>query len=301
MRDRNPIDGILNVNKPRGVTSHDVVSLVRRLSHQRRIGHAGTLDPMAQGVLVVALGKATRLIEYMMEGHKVYCAEIVLGATTTTYDAEGELTSRVESVDVTREQLDVALSALTGNIQQLPPMYSALKVGGQRLYDLARKGIEIERQPRPVTVHQIRVIDWQSPVLKVELDVSKGTYIRSIAHDLGQMLGTGAYLNCLVRVASGRFSITDALTPSELELAFQFDYWQELLYAPDEGLLPYGAVIVDEAQSAGLHQGKSWPVSSNLRPDAKGPARAYDSDGNFLAVLDLEQQTGRWQPAKVLF
>lgn len=295
------IDGILNVNKPRGVTSHDVVGLVRRLSRQKRVGHAGTLDPMAEGVLVVVLGKATRLVEYIVESRKVYCAEIVLGVATTTYDAEGEVVSRATSVDVTRSQIEQALASLTGEIKQLPPMYSAVKRKGQRLYQLARRGIEVEREARTVHVYRAKLLDWKSPVLAVELEVSKGTYIRSLAHDLGEKLGTGAYLNHLVRIASGQFTIDDALTPLQLELAFEVGYWPDLVYAPDEGMLGYDAVVLDSDTARRARNGESWPTRlRSMSSSAIGPTRAYSPEGEMLAVVELDRRAGRWQPRKVL-
>lgn len=295
------IDGILNVNKPRGMTSHDVVGLVRRLSRQKRVGHAGTLDPMAEGVLVVVLGKATRIVEYIVESRKVYCAEIVLGVSTTTYDVEGEVVSRTTAVHTTKPEIERALASMTGEIQQLPPMYSAVKRGGQRLYELARRGIEVERQARTVTVYRAELLDWQCPVLKVELEVSKGTYIRSFAQDLGQKLGTGAYLNYLVRVSSGHFTIDDALTPGELERAFEVGYWPELVYAPDEGMLSYNAVILNQTLADRVRNGQSWPTHRPYRQDSRyGPARAYSPDGEMVAVVELDDEGKRWQPKKVL-
>lgn len=295
------VDGILNLNKPIGMTSHDMVGFVRRLSGQRRVGHAGTLDPMAEGVLVVALGKATRIIEYIMESRKLYCAEIVLGVTTTTYDAEGEVVKRVPHIQVSRHEIEQALSSLTGQIWQVPPMYSAIKRHGQRLYELARHGIEVEREPRLVNIYSIQLLDWRSPMMKVMLEVSKGTYIRSFAHDLGELLGTGAYLSCLVRVASGRFTIEEALSPADLTLAVEFGYWKELLYPPDEGMLDYEAVILNEALASGVHEGQSWPTRLSIHErQGHGPTRAYSPDGEMIAVVQLDSQTGRWQPKKVL-
>ncbi|MGQ9675905.1 MAG: tRNA pseudouridine(55) synthase TruB [Chloroflexota bacterium] len=295
------VDGILNMNKPRGMTSHDVVGFVRRLSGQKRVGHAGTLDPMAEGVLVVVLGKATKIVEYIVDSRKVYCAEIVLGISTTTYDVEGEIVSRAPFVRTTRQEIERALSSMTGEIEQLPPMYSAVKRGGERLYELARRGVEVEREARTVIIYRAELLEWRCPVLKLELEVSKGTYIRSFAQDLGQKLGTGAYLNHLVRVASGHFTIDDALTPGELERAFEVGYWPELVYTPDEGMLSYNAVLLSDAIVDRVRNGQSWPTQRRYRKDSQyGPTRAYSPKGEMVAVVELDDEGRRWLPKKVL-
>ncbi|MFW5942793.1 MAG: tRNA pseudouridine(55) synthase TruB, partial [Chloroflexota bacterium] len=199
------MEGLLNVDKPLHLTSHDVVARVRRLCDTRRVGHAGTLDPLASGVLVLAVGRATRLLEYVVGQPKEYQARVRLGQETNTYDGEGEITAQ-RPVPVTRADVEQALQQFRGDIAQIPPMYSALKKGGKRLYELARQGKEVEREARRVTIYDLEILTWDRPVLTVRVRCSTGTYIRSLAHDLGQALGTGAYLSGLRRTAIGAFS-----------------------------------------------------------------------------------------------
>jgi tRNA pseudouridine(55) synthase len=199
-----PLSGILNVDKPAGMTSHDVVDAIRRLAGQRKVGHAGTLDPMATGVLLVCLGQATRVAEYLMRGRKRYRATVVLGAATDTYDGEGEIVSSGGPTDFSQEQIQAALAGFVGRIEQVPPLYSALKRDGQPLHRLARQGKTIELESRPVEIEEMSLLDWTSPSLVVELTCSPGTYVRSLAHDLGQRLDhVGA--GCQPRAPGGGF------------------------------------------------------------------------------------------------
>lgn len=208
--------GVFNIDKPAGLSSHDVVNRVRRLVGIRRVGHAGTLDPLATGVLLVCVGVATRVVEYLQAGRKVYQADLVLGATTTTYDAEGEIVSTAPLPALTVAELETALQPFTGDIWQRPPAFSAVKHRGRPLYALARAGIAVESEPRRVTVHQIEVLDWQPPHLTLRITCSPGTYIRSLAHDFGQQLGCGAYLHGLRRLASGTWRVEDAVRLDDL-------------------------------------------------------------------------------------
>jgi len=198
-------DGILNLDKPRGPTSHDVVARIRRLTGVRRVGHAGTLDPLATGVLLICIGRATRVSEYLMTGRKVYRARARLGVTTDTYDAEGQVVAEAE-VEASRAQVEAALAQFRGQIAQVPPMYSAIKHQGTSLHRLARQGIEVEREPRPVEIFRLELTAWEPPECTLEMTCSRGTYVRSLVHDLGQTLGCGAYLTGLIRLASGDFA-----------------------------------------------------------------------------------------------
>src|SRR5215212_1679502 len=206
------LHGFLNIDKPAGMTSHDVVAQIRRAARQKRVGHAGTLDPAATGVLVVALGNATRLIEYVQDStSKRYLAIVQLGTTTTTDDAEGTVLTTAAVPPLNRAAIEQALEPFRGEIMQVPPMYSALHHQGRRLHELAREGIVVERTARPVTIEQLELLDWSTPLLTVNIMCSKGTYIRSLAHDLGESLGCGAYLQALRRTAVGTFLIEDAV------------------------------------------------------------------------------------------
>jgi tRNA pseudouridine55 synthase len=213
------MNGLLLLDKDGGMTSHDVVRRLRRLAGLRRIGHAGTLDPMATGLLLVALGETTRLIEFLMDGEKSYRATLQLGAVTDTQDAEGEILERRPVPKFSMEELLDATRTLTGSIMQLPPMYSALKKNGVPLYRLARRGVEVERESREVEIRRLEILAAEDDRLTIEVDCSKGTYIRTLAHDLGQLLGTGAHLTALRRLRSGSFSVAEAHTLPKMESA----------------------------------------------------------------------------------
>lgn len=283
------------------MTSHDVVDRVRQLSGQRRVGHAGTLDPSATGVLVVCLGQATRVAEYLMASDKVYRAEIRLGVTTDTHDAEGEVTATAE-VDATEEEVKKALASFIGSIQQVPPMYSALKHEGIPLHRLARRGITVERESRSVEIHSIELLDWVTPLLTIQVECSPGTYIRALARDLGQKLGCGAHLQSLTRLASGHFTLEKAVSLDELAEAFAQGNWQEFLHSPDEALLDFDPMIVDAQTEKRIRRGQQ--VQAPPSPPAcgggqRGVRRAYSQEGELIAILRHDPQTGFWQPEKV--
>lgn len=290
------IVGFLNINKPPGMTSHDVVAAVRRASGERRVGHAGTLDPMATGVLVVGMGQATRLIEYLMHGRKVYRAQIHFGLSTDTLDAEGQVTRRVEDIDLDITDIETLLPDFIGRIEQVPPMYSALKRGGQPLYKLARRGITVPRKPRLVEIHDIEVLNWELPVLEVRVTCGRGTYIRALARDLGERMGCGAHLKSLVREASGRFKINMSEPLDVVEDSFRHNYWQALIHPPDEALLDFDAMIVDRQTAEKIKHGHKiagrGPLSTSL-------CRAYTVDGEFIALMEHDPNRGLWQPRKV--
>ena len=291
------ISGIFNICKPAGLTSFDVVSRVRRISGERRVGHAGTLDPLAEGVLPICLGQATRVVEYLSDATKRYCAQVVLGSTTDTYDAEGRITSQTGRADYPKDEIRRALDQFVGPIQQIPPMYSALKKEGKRLYEIARSGKEVERAPRHVEIFRIDLLAYDPPVLVVDVECSKGTYIRSLAHDLGRILGGGAHLGHLVRTRSGPFEIQDAVSLDLLADAFAQGYWTELVYPLDEPLLHWNAIILGEERAAALRNGRTVPMLA-VPPDTR-TCRAYTTEGKFLAVVRPELETGTWRPEKV--
>jgi len=302
------VDGILNINKPEGMTSFGVVAIVRKLSGVKRVGHAGTLDPAASGVLPVGIGQGTRVIEFLVNTTKTYRAEIELGIATDTYDASGRVTQQKAPAGISREQFESALNSFRGAIQQIPPMYSAVKYHGQPLYKLARSGIAVERKSRRAEVYRLEITDWQLPVATVEVECSKGTYIRSIAHDLGQLLGCGAHLKSLVRIRCGTFNIGDAISMSQIEDAFRHGYWQHFVYPLDSVLLNWGAIVVGSAVETALKNGSSVVLGNDsggqgrrleVQPPAENYYRAYTSDGRLLGVLRFNVETGRWQPEKV--
>jgi tRNA pseudouridine55 synthase len=294
------VDGILNIDKPGGVTSYRIVALVKRLSNQRRVGHAGTLDPIATGVLPICLGQGTRIVEYLAESPKTYQAQIELGVATDTYDATGQITGEADPSGISREQVASALDAFRGVTEQTPPMYSAVKHRGQRLYHLARSGVWVTRRSRPVEIYELEIVNWQPPQVTVMVSCAKGTYIRSLAHDLGQSLGCGANLKGLVRSRYGPFDIKTAITVPRLEDAFRQGCWQRFLHPIDTVLQSWSAVVVNEATERAIGTGQ--PVSpAQLHPDAAGESRcrAYALDGRFLAVLSFDPERGQWRPDKV--
>ncbi len=294
------MDGILNINKPSGRTSFSVVAQVKRLSGERRVGHAGTLDPEACGVLPVCLGQGTRVIEFLLDWSKVYRAEISLGVATDTYDATGKIIQQADPSRISRGQFETALGSFCGLISQVPPMYSALKYHGQKLYELARAGVTVNRESRQVKVYQLKLIDFKLPLVTIEVECGRGTYIRSLAHDLGGLLGCGAHLKSLVRLRYGPFDIADAVSPSRLEDAFSYNHWQDMVYPMDTVLSRWAAVVVSREQEPGVRNGV--PLVLEDAPDGTGSerrCRAYSRDGCFLAVLCFNPESGQWRPEKV--
>jgi tRNA pseudouridine55 synthase len=291
------MDGILVIDKPRGVTSHDVVAGVRRLSKQKRVGHAGTLDPMASGVLLVCLGRATRVAEYLVGTDKAYRAVMRLGVETDTYDAEGHVVA-TQPVNVTGSTLRKVLLDFVGEIDQVPPMYSALKRQGKPLYKLARKGIEVERKPRRVTIHEIMLREFMAgghPDIMMDVRCSSGTYIRSLAHDIGAALGCGAHLIELTRLASGSFTIDEAIKLQDLE---GLEDLRGLLHPLDAALQGLPALTLDADRARRVTMGQAIPldevrVSANL-------LRVYNTDGALLAIMAYDSAARLLRPQKVL-
>jgi tRNA pseudouridine55 synthase len=271
--------GVLVVDKPQGITSFDVVARVRRAYSERRVGHAGTLDPMATGVLPVCLGEATKLVPFLQDGDKEYAAELRLGVTTDTQDADGAVTA-TRDVAVSRAQLDALLPSFTGRILQLPPMHSALRVGGKRLYELARQGVEVERQPRPVDVHELRVVDFAPPHLALHVRCGKGTYIRALAADLGQALGCGAHLTSLRRTRVGAFDVSGAVSVEALPLP---------LVTLADALAGLPSLRIEEADIRDIRDGKIKTIERlEAPPGSVGWVRLLRPDGSLLAVAEAE-------------
>jgi tRNA pseudouridine55 synthase len=266
--------GVLVVDKPARVTSFDVVAEVRRAFSERRVGHAGTLDPLATGVLPICLGEATKLVPFLQDGEKEYVTELLLGVTTETQDAEGAVTSRRE-VKVTRESLDAAIPTFLGRILQKPPMHSALRVNGKRLYQLARAGVEVEREARPVDVHEIEVQEFAPPLVKLRVCCGKGTYIRTLGADLGEALGCGAHLASLRRTRVGRFALAESRGLDQLADA--------PLLTPAEALSDLPSLTLDEAGARDVRDGKVRTVEQ-LQAPSDGWVRLLRADGSLLAV-----------------
>lgn len=210
------MNGVINVYKPSGITSFDVVRTIKRLYKTKKVGHTGTLDPMASGVLPVCINNATKIVDYIMQNHKVYKATLKLGVTTDTYDREGKILSESELNNITDKDIEEVIKGFVGDIEQMPPMYSALKVNGKRLYELARKGIEIERQKRKITIYDISIENIDIPYVEFTVKCSKGTYIRSLCYDIGDVLKVGGAMWDLERVETGTFSIENSIALEDL-------------------------------------------------------------------------------------
>ena len=313
-----PVHGFLNLYKPPGITSMDALRQVKRATRQRKkVGHAGTLDPLAEGVLPVCFGQATRLMEPVVAGWKRYRMTVRLGAASATYDAEGEIRPVGDPAGLTRPQIAAALTRFVGSIAQTPPMYSAVKVDGQRLYHLARAGRQVERAPRQVAVRAIAIDAIALPDLHLTVDCGRGTYLRSIAHDLGQELGCGGYVTHLTRLSCGNFRAADAITPDDLAEAARNDAWQQHLHPVDWALRDLPPLRLTRTAAWAISNGQPVPANpydadpDNARPDSAGsdntvPApddgaqrRAYTPDDAFLALVQYRAAGSQWQPVRV--
>lgn len=287
--------GYLIIDKPAGMTSHDVVGRVRRSLGERRVGHAGTLDPAAVGVLPIAVGLATRTVEYLSEASKAYVADITFGVTTDSADIDGTVMDIQDSSSLTAEKVQELVSTFSGPQLQIPPMHSAIKVDGQRMYELARRGEHVDLPPRPITIHEISLIDWDPPVASVYVHCSKGTYIRSLARDIGERAGTGAYMSNLVRVQTGPFSLDDAIRLDELDDLLQTVPWEQIAVHPDASLADWPALILGPADAA------SWRNGTGVRqPGVSGSARVYDAAGDWLGVGKTDDERDILTPTKVV-
>lgn len=295
-----PSDGIISVDKPYGVTSMDVVRRIKRASGIKRIGHGGTLDPIATGVIPICIGQATRMMEYLIDSSKEYRGVVELGISTDTYDSEGKVTQATECANMEPSQVETALELFRGQINQVPPMYSALKKDGKRLYELARQGIEVQRDPRPVTVYDIELADWAPPLATVRVQCGRGFYMRSLAHDLGQVLGCGGHLQSLIRERSGPFKLHEAVSLHELEVAFHNGTWTSHLHSPDSVLVGMPAIIAGRQSQELIRNGRPIPVGTlNLCSSEIDRCRAYTADGRFIAIMRFEAPLRQWKPEKV--
>jgi tRNA pseudouridine55 synthase len=296
---KNVVSGVLVVDKPVGLTSHDVVQIIRRGTGIRRAGHTGTLDPRASGVLVILVGPAVRLSEYVSASDKRYQATIHMGSSTDTYDAEGVITGSptvpVEQID--EERFNEVLQQFIGEIEQVPPPYSAVKVQGRIAYEMAREGEEVDLAPRTINVYSLEVLEWAPPEVVIDVYCSSGTYVRSLANDLGKELGTGAHLMGLRRTKSGRFTLRDAVPLRRLQEAFDAGNWYRYLIPAAEALAEWPQIELDPAQVELIRHGHR--ITSDI--EATGMARAITQQGDLVALLEYSEETNDWQPRKVFF
>jgi tRNA pseudouridine55 synthase len=295
------MDGILNLNKPQDLTSFDVVARVKRITGEHRAGHAGTLDPLATGVLPVCLGKACRIIEYLFSETKTYRAQIELGLTTDSYDSTGRVLTRADCSAINRDNVESVLAAFRGSILQTPPMFSAVKHKGTPLYKLAREGIEVERKSRPAQIYKLEITGWQPPFFNLEVVCGKGTYIRSLAQDIGEDLGCGAIMKDLVRVSVGPCHLAEAVTLEQIEDTVKKGYAERYLYPPDYALQSFNVLVVDHAQECSLIHGMPIELGTPV-PELKKPffSRIYNQDGGFIGMAEYDAANLRWQPHKIL-
>ncbi|MCC7119206.1 MAG: tRNA pseudouridine(55) synthase TruB [Anaerolineales bacterium] len=299
---KNAISGVIVVDKPVGMTSHDVVQAIRNGTGLRRAGHTGTLDPRASGVLVILVGPAVRLSEYVSASDKRYQAIIRMGGTTDTFDAEGQVKRTENPVDVTEAQFEEALKTFVGEIEQTPPPYSAVKVQGRKAYEMARKGEEVELAPRTITVHHLEVLEWAPPEVVIDVHCSSGTYVRSLANDLGVKLGCGAYLVGLRRTKSGRFSLRDATPLRKLQEAFTAGNWYQYLIPAAEALGEWPAVELNPDEVEGIRHGHRVKAKEADTDNPK--VRGISTQGELVALMELvinADGSQEWQPKKVFF
>lgn len=282
------MNGILLIDKPRDWTSHDVVGKLRGILRERRIGHSGTLDPMATGLLVVFIGRATRAVEFAEAHEKEYHSGLRLGMVTDTQDVTGTVLEQCDC-SVTREELEAVLPRFRGEIQQIPPMYSAIKVQGKKLYEIARKGGEVERKPRPVTISKLEVTGEEHGDYLLDVVCSKGTYIRTLCHDIGGALGVGGTMSALRRVRAGQFSLENAYTLEQVQQAADAGRAEKLLLPVDALFSEYPAVALTAKGEKRCRVGNDYPVPEN----AGEICRVYGGDGAFLALARAEQGTGK--------
>lgn len=292
------MDGVLVVNKAPGPTSHDVVAMVRRAAGQKRVGHAGTLDPDASGVLLVCLGNATRIVEYLMDRHKFYTATAVFGAETSTEDASGDILRETDCSHVDRDAVEAALPKFTGKISQIPPMVSAVHHNGRRLYELARKGQEVERAPRFVEVYSLKLIDFvQGGRAQAVLDVecSRGTYIRTLCADIGRELGCGGYMAALTRTAVGGFDLDDAVSIEAVREKAAEGRLGDILHSIDDVLADMPGVEVSEEDAKRTANGIKLPASElalEATPAVDVPMRILGPDRRLIAVGAFRMRDG---------
>ena len=298
-----PIGGFLNVDKPGDWTSSDVVAKLRSAFQLRKrrikIGHGGTLDPIATGVLPICVGNATRLSQYVLSGDKTYFMSVRLGVTTDTYDSEGNTVEQQNYRDVSISQVRSAMIEFDGEIEQIPPMYSAIKIDGQPLYKLARQGKTVPREPRRITVKSLMLSDWNPPDFKLRIECSSGFYARSLAHDLGQILGCGAHMTSLRRERAGEFDIEDSIPIDELTAGASDDSWARHLLKPDYVLKHFDAICIGDRQAAAFTHGRETVVDQTSSESGEAQVRVYGDTDELLGLGYHDPATGRLRPAKV--
>ena len=293
------MDGVIVIRKEKGFTSHDVVAKLRGILHMKKIGHTGTLDPDAEGVLPVALGKATRLVDMITDKEKTYEAVMRLGVVTDTQDMSGTVLSQAAEFHVTEEELRAAIESFAGDYMQIPPMYSALKVNGKKLYELAREGKTVERKPRPVHFYEIEILEINLPLVRFCVTCSKGTYIRTLCHDIGEKLGCGAAMETLLRTKVGRFTLDDAITLAQTEEAVKNGEIESKVLGIEEILAEYPRVCCTKEGDRLLANGNSLVQAMVDAEEKDGWIRMCNSEGSFAGVYQWDEKRDRYFPVKM--
>jgi tRNA pseudouridine55 synthase len=294
-----PVHGILNLNKPQDRTSFSVIGQLRRLSRVRQIGHTGTLDPFASGVLPVTFGHACKISRFVSDSSKVYEATIELGIATDSYDRDGVVVSRKSPSKVTPGKLAKAIGSFKGAQDQVPPVFSAIKVRGAHSYKIARAGETVRHAPRSINISNIELLDFSLPLVTIKVECSKGTYIRSLANDLGQKLGCGAYVKDLVRLRCGVFELEDSVTLEQMEEAFEAGDWEKYVQPADSTLAEWDRVELDEESLKRMIDGLG--INIDHEPVDEGEfLRAYDSAGRMRAIIRYSAKHGDWRHEKFL-
>ena len=300
------MDGILSIDKIKGETSFSVVAAVRRMTGEKRVGHGGTLDPLATGVLPILLGKATRVAQFLLDHSKEYRAEVRFGLTSDSGDADGKISPGGDVSEIDESAIQSALKTFIGEIKQTPPMFSALKHRGTPLYELARAGITVDRAERTVEVHAITLVSWNKPIATIDVVCSRGTYIRTLAQDLGHALSCGAYLAGLRRISYGPFEAENSVTVEQLREAVKLGDWPRLLHPVDSCLDHLPRMLVPAQVAEFVTHGRPFSpkdLASDLGPSEEARNhvrhRAYTLDGSFLGVLVFNSEKDEWQPEKV--
>lgn len=296
-------NGIVNVYKEKGYTSHDVVAKLRGMLKQKKIGHTGTLDPQAEGVLPVCLGAGTKLCDMLTDKDKEYEAVLLLGVSTDTQDATGTVLCE-KPVTVTESEVRSRILDFVGEYDQIPPMYSALKVDGRKLYELAREGKEVERKPRRVTISSITILSVNLPRVHMRIECSKGTYIRTLCHDIGNSLGCGGCMEELVRTRVGSFVREDALTLAEIERLCKEDWLEPRIVSVEKALEQYPACTVKVSADKLVYNGNPFDKASLLEAAAAlegRPVRVYDSGNRFIGIYEYRQEKRAFYPLKMFF
>lgn len=298
------IHGVLNIKKEKGFTSHDVVAKLRGIVGQKKIGHTGTLDPDATGVLPVCLGKATKLCDMLTDKNKTYETVLLLGKTTDTQDVSGTVLAEGDCTQFDETAVIECVESFVGDYMQVPPMYSALKVNGKKLYELARQGVEVERKARPVTIHQIRILEVDLPRVRMEVSCSKGTYIRTLCHDIGAKLGCGACMEELIRTKVSRFLIQDSYTLTQVQDLKEAGRLGEILVPIDQMFSEYQAVTIKKECASFVYNGNIFfqkHLVNKCIVKSDEQVRVYDEEGRFLAIYQFDGEKRLFKIAKMFF